>query len=172
MSIPPSVEGANLDATAFFEQMNHGNLNHNPKEELRELTRAQLREVAALMTKHSQTRDANGGGPNPKQNRIRATIRTLGAHPTPYGFWRVLFVVSQPPPHVFEGESLRPLEVIHESLITCPECGHAELETMPVDACQFFYECKGCEAILRPQNGDCCVFCSFGSIKCPPMQAS
>ena len=25
--------------------------------------------------------------------------------------------------------------------------------------------------LLRPNPGDCCVFCSFGSVKCPPMQA-
>ena len=61
-------------------------------------------------------------------------------------------------------------EIIQESMLTCPECGHSEIETMPVNACQFFYDCKGCGVILRPKQGDCCVFCSFGSIKCPPMQ--
>jgi hypothetical protein len=25
-------------------------------------------------------------------------------------------------------------------------------------------------AQLRPKPGDCCVFCSFGSVKCPPIQ--
>jgi len=56
------------------------------------------------------------------------------------------------------------------STITCPECGHAETETMPTDACQFFYDCKGCGAVLKPRPGDCCVFCSFGDVACPPMQ--
>jgi len=41
---------------------------------------------------------------------------------------------------------------------------------MPADACQFFYECKGCEALLRPKTGDCCVFCSYGDAPCPPIQ--
>lgn len=59
-----------------------------------------------------------------------------------------------------------------ESVITCPHCGHAQRETMPIDACQFFYDCKGCGAALRPKAGDCCVFCSFGSVKCPPKQAA
>jgi hypothetical protein len=37
-------------------------------------------------------------------------------------------------------------------------------ETMPTtDACQFFYECKGCGTLLKPNPGDCCVFCSFGT---------
>jgi hypothetical protein len=58
-----------------------------------------------------------------------------------------------------------------ESVITCPRCGFAKEETMPTEACQFFYECAGCGAVLKPKAGDCCVFCSFGSEKCPPIQA-
>ncbi|MGB9260201.1 MAG: GDCCVxC domain-containing (seleno)protein [Pseudolabrys sp.] len=42
---------------------------------------------------------------------------------------------------------------------------------MPTDACQFFYACKGCGHRLRPKSGDCCVFCSYGSAPCPPVQA-
>lgn len=56
------------------------------------------------------------------------------------------------------------------SLLTCPHCGHAKRELMPSDACQFFYECERCHAVLRPLHGDCCVFCSFGSVECPPKQ--
>ena len=61
--------------------------------------------------------------------------------------------------------------MILESLITCPHCGTAKTESMPTDACQFFYECSGCGAKLRPKPGDCCVFCSYGSVPCPPIQA-
>ena len=43
---------------------------------------------------------------------------------------------------------------------------------MPTDACLFFYACKGCGEELRPLKGDCCVFCSFGSAPCPPIQAA
>ncbi|HWU76156.1 MAG TPA: GDCCVxC domain-containing (seleno)protein [Rhodanobacter sp.] len=56
------------------------------------------------------------------------------------------------------------------STITCPECGAAALETMPTDACQWFYECRTCHALLKPRPGDCCVFCSYGTVKCPPIQ--
>jgi hypothetical protein len=59
-----------------------------------------------------------------------------------------------------------------ESVLTCPGCGHRSRETMPVDACLFFYDCKSCGAKLRPKPGDCCVFCSYGSVRCPPMQAA
>jgi hypothetical protein len=43
---------------------------------------------------------------------------------------------------------------------------------MPTDACQYFYECTGCGTLLRPKKGDCCVFCSYGSVPCPPIQES
>lgn len=41
---------------------------------------------------------------------------------------------------------------------------------MPTDACQFFYDCTGCGALLKPKRGDCCVFCSYGTVPCPPIQ--
>jgi hypothetical protein len=59
---------------------------------------------------------------------------------------------------------------ILESALTCPNCGHVSIETMPTDACMYFHRCAGCDAMLRPKAGDCCVFCSYGSVKCPPMQ--
>jgi len=61
-------------------------------------------------------------------------------------------------------------EAVLDSVLTCPHCGHAKAEGMPTDACQFFYECEHCKAMLRPKAGDCCVFCSYGSVKCPPVQ--
>ena len=43
-------------------------------------------------------------------------------------------------------------------------------ETMPTDACQWFYECEQCHAVLKPKPGDCCVYCSYGTVPCPPIQ--
>ena len=60
--------------------------------------------------------------------------------------------------------------IITQSELTCPECGHRSVETMPTDACIYFHECAGCGTLLRPKAGDCCVFCSYGSVKCPPIQ--
>lgn len=57
-----------------------------------------------------------------------------------------------------------------ESEITCPHCGHQKVEAMPTDACQYFYECENCKQILKPFDGDCCVFCSYGTVPCPPIQ--
>jgi hypothetical protein len=59
---------------------------------------------------------------------------------------------------------------ILESTITCPKCGHRVEETMPTNACVFFYDCPACHARLKPLEGDCCVFCSYGSVPCPPIQ--
>ncbi|WP_247510142.1 GDCCVxC domain-containing (seleno)protein [Bradyrhizobium sp. 157] len=59
-----------------------------------------------------------------------------------------------------------------ESILTCPRCSHQADEQMPTDACQFFYVCKGCGERLKPLAGDCCVFCSYGSVPCPPVQES
>jgi hypothetical protein len=58
------------------------------------------------------------------------------------------------------------------SVITCPHCGYQKQEVMPTDACRVVYECQKCRAALRPKRGDCCVFCSYGSVKCPPIQSS
>lgn len=60
--------------------------------------------------------------------------------------------------------------VILESVLTCPHCGHAQTQIMPTDACRYLHDCPACKALLRPKAGDCCVFCSFGSVQCPPMQ--
>lgn len=56
------------------------------------------------------------------------------------------------------------------STLTCPECGHAREEAMPENACLYFYKCLGCGTLLKPNPGDCCVFCSYGSVPCPPVQ--
>jgi hypothetical protein len=56
------------------------------------------------------------------------------------------------------------------STLTCPACGHASAEEMPLNACVFFYDCPACGTRLKPKPGDCCVFCSYGDVPCPPTQ--
>lgn len=60
--------------------------------------------------------------------------------------------------------------VVLKSIITCPHCGHQKEDTMPTDACQYFYECEKCKTVLKPKQGDCCVYCSYGTVPCPPIQ--
>jgi len=57
-----------------------------------------------------------------------------------------------------------------KSTITCPDCGHQSCEAMRTDVCLYFYDCPGCGARLKPKPGDCCVFCSYGDVACPPVQ--
>ncbi|MDH3511699.1 MAG: hypothetical protein OER85_12675 [Gammaproteobacteria bacterium] len=56
------------------------------------------------------------------------------------------------------------------STLTCPLCGHLESLRMPEDRCVFFQQCPNCKEMLKPDEGDCCVFCSFGDTCCPPKQ--
>lgn len=57
------------------------------------------------------------------------------------------------------------------STLTCPHCGTVKAETTPTDVCLFFYTCSSCGTQLKPNKGDCCVFCSFGTMPCPSIQA-
>lgn len=62
------------------------------------------------------------------------------------------------------------MEIILKSVITCPVCGQQKEEVMAANECLFFYECKKCKTGLKPKDGDCCVFCSYGTFPCPPVQ--
>jgi len=56
------------------------------------------------------------------------------------------------------------------SVLTCPKCGFEQEETMPTESCLYFYQCNKCKKMLKPLPRDCCVFCSYGSVKCPSKQ--
>lgn len=57
--------------------------------------------------------------------------------------------------------------IILTSVVICPHCGHKKEETMPTDACQYFYECENCKARLKPKKGHCCVFVRTGQVPVP-----
>ena len=56
------------------------------------------------------------------------------------------------------------------SEITCPYCKHKKTETLPVDVCLLKYTCENCKKEIAAKDGDCCVFCSYASAKCPSKQ--
>ena len=56
------------------------------------------------------------------------------------------------------------------STLTCPKCSNESKDLMPIGACRYFYECLGCGELLKPKKGDCCVYCSYGDVNCPPIQ--
>ncbi|MCX8052158.1 MAG: hypothetical protein N3B17_09750 [Chlorobi bacterium] len=62
------------------------------------------------------------------------------------------------------------MEIVFQSTLTCPACGFRYEREMPADSCVFFEECPNCHTVYRPKEGDCCVFCSYGTVPCPPMQ--
>ena len=62
------------------------------------------------------------------------------------------------------------MEIQLKSEITCLNCGYKKIENMPRNSCQFFYECENCKMVLKPNKGDCCVYCSYGTVPCPPIQ--
>jgi hypothetical protein len=62
-------------------------------------------------------------------------------------------------------------QLVLRSTLTCPSCSCASEQPMPTDACLFFWDCPACGGLIRPKRGDCCVFCSYGDVPCPPIQA-
>ncbi|MEK7572037.1 MAG: GDCCVxC domain-containing (seleno)protein [Patescibacteria group bacterium] len=61
-------------------------------------------------------------------------------------------------------------EIKTKAILTCPMCGAKQEVEMPTNACQHFYRCTKCEQTMKPNEGDCCVFCSYADSKCPPKQ--
>src|SRR3954451_14308064 len=60
-----------------------------------------------------------------------------------------------------------PMAGTRVSTLCCPECGHRSHEFMPPDACLYFFACPGCDRLLKPRPGDCCIFRSYGDEPCP-----
>ena len=52
-----------------------------------------------------------------------------------------------------------------KATLTCPKCGYKQTADMPTNACQHFYKCSNCKEVLKPKEGDCCVFCSYADGK-------
>lgn len=66
---------------------------------------------------------------------------------------------------IYNGQSVET-----KSTLTCPICRYKKTEFMPTDACVYIYECEKCKALLKPIQGNCCVYCSYGTVKCPSVQ--
>ena len=68
------------------------------------------------------------------------------------------------------GRIIKMKDIQYNCIITCPHCQHQATEEMPPDYCKYFWDCPHCNQQLKPKGGDCCVYCSYGSVKCPPIQ--
>ncbi len=114
-----------------------------------------------------------------ESNRPDFEARGMGPF-RPYGqAGEVMQYYRVPDDLVEDTEALRPWaekavrqmpRLVQDATIKCPHCGFEQQESMPIDACVHFYECTNCHTLLHPKPGECCVFCSYGSSKCPPKQ--
>lgn len=57
-----------------------------------------------------------------------------------------------------------------QSLVKCPHCNFEEFLDMSFDNCIISHKCNSCGKIMTPREGECCIFCSYGSEKCPTKQ--
>ena len=78
----------------------------------------------------------------------------------------LVIVEAMAPP----GLSVGDMAIKQYSVVRCPKCGFESEERMPTDFCLIRYECRNCGFIMSPKKGHCCIFCSFGSVPCPPEQ--
>jgi len=67
-------------------------------------------------------------------------------------------------------DTIRKTMISTQSEITCPKCNYKKVEILPTEFCLLKYTCDSCKITLNPKKGDCCVFCSYGTHKCPSMQ--
>lgn len=61
-------------------------------------------------------------------------------------------------------------DVLNRNQLTCPECGTKQKGEMLEAAYSYAYQCNGCSEIIEKKNGSCCVYCSYGDVKCPSEQ--
>ena len=57
------------------------------------------------------------------------------------------------------------------SVLTCPACGCSKLESMSQRTVTLSYICTECETVIEPQSWECCVYCSYGSVRCVEAQS-
>lgn len=56
------------------------------------------------------------------------------------------------------------------TLIICNDCQHAFVTEMPLIEEVHQIVCIHCESVMTTNKDQCCVYCSYGSEKCPKMQ--
>jgi len=91
------------------------------------------------------------GVPTPRQQSLRAT----GPSTPDTGFPNNGRTMNSP------RRSASPMTT---SKLTCPECGTCVGRNHADRCLHLLPDCAGCGALLRPKKGDCCVFCSYGSV--------
>jgi len=62
------------------------------------------------------------------------------------------------------------MEVLYRNNLSCPECGEKQKSEMLDEDYSYAYQCNGCASIIEKKENDCCVYCSYGEVKCPSQQ--
>ncbi len=57
-----------------------------------------------------------------------------------------------------------------DAIMTCPACGYQQMVTMEAFGQRMLWPCPACGSVLRPRPGEHCIYCSFASVPCPPVQ--
>ena len=61
-------------------------------------------------------------------------------------------------------------DVLNKNELTCPECGTKQKGEMLEAAYSYAYQCNGCSEIIEKKPDSCCVYCSYGEVRCPSEQ--
>jgi anaerobic selenocysteine-containing dehydrogenase len=60
--------------------------------------------------------------------------------------------------------------IVGDCVVTCPVCKTQVHEQMVSETPKLIYHCPKCLTWLSPKKGDHCIYDSYGSVKCPPIQ--
>lgn len=102
------------------------------------------------------------GGLTQGLNLISFPFMVVGVGLMGYGLYK--FKISG------QNKEAQSVKIITQSTLTCPHCNKTTEMEMPTDACQYFFDCPECKSVIKPLKGDCCVYCSYGTEPCPPIQ--
>ncbi len=61
-------------------------------------------------------------------------------------------------------------DVLNKNELTCPDCGSKQKSEMLEAAYSYAYQCNSCSEIVEKKEDSCCVYCSYGDVKCPDQQ--
>lgn len=60
--------------------------------------------------------------------------------------------------------------VVRESTLVCPRCNHGERMMMAENSSLVVHVCQSCGLEMHRLPGNCCLFCTWGTVPCPTAQ--
>ena len=93
----------------------------------------------------------------------RRTFLILGFFAFCASFITRAFAVKKQPKLKWDG-------IVDDCVVTCPVCKTQVQEKMTSETPKLIYHCPVCKTWLSPKKNDHCIYDSYGSVKCPPIQ--